>query len=67
MSATTLNTPAEIIAAIPGDLGFYPTESSVLIGMQAGQETKNLSLGSVARVDLHQTPQLGQAAEFTGE
>lgn len=66
-TAHTLNTPAEIIAAIPGVLGFFPTESSILIGMQADQETKSLTLGPVARVDLHQTPQLEQAAEFIGE
>lgn len=34
--------------------------------MQADKETKSLVLGPVERVDLYQTPQLEQAAEFIG-
>lgn len=45
--------PSDIIAALPGVLGFYPQESVVVLGIMPDCEgTGGLQLGPVVRVDL---------------
>lgn len=45
--------PSDIIAALPGVLGFYPQESVVVLGIIPDSEgTGGLQLGPVVRVDL---------------
>lgn len=45
--------PSDIIAALPGVLGFYPQESVVVLGiLPDSQDAGGLQLGPVVRVDL---------------
>lgn len=45
--------PSDIIAALPGVLGFYPQESVVVLGiLPDNQDAGGLQLGPVVRVDL---------------
>lgn len=48
-----MGTPGELIANIPGILGFFPTESIIFTAMfQEGQGTR-YTLGPVVRIDIH--------------
>ena len=49
-----IRTPGDILANIPGILGFFPTESVILISIQPSQ--RGYSIGPVARLDLHDVP-----------
>ncbi|WKD57525.1 hypothetical protein CAPI_04835 [Corynebacterium capitovis DSM 44611] len=52
--------PADLIAALPGILGFYPHESTILLGLCSDSEgpLDSVTLGPVLRADLTHTPQL---------
>ncbi|WP_342319884.1 DUF4192 domain-containing protein [Corynebacterium mayonis] len=47
-----LTGPSEIIASLPGILGFYPQESVVLLGLCPTEDSSRVVLGPVLRVDL---------------
>lgn len=54
--------PGELIACIPGALGFYPQESLVLIGLeQHGPDPSAFALGPIVRADLGNQDQLEHA------
>lgn len=56
-----LSSPGDIIAAIPGILGYYPHESVIIIGFHyTGPE--GLSLGPVMRTDITNVAALWEAA-----
>lgn len=45
--------PGELIACVPGALGFYPQESLVLIGLErSGPDPSAFALGPIVRADL---------------
>ena len=48
----TVSTHGDILANIPGILGFYPQDSLVLAFFERGDEAQNLQLGPLARLDL---------------
>lgn len=51
--------PAELIACIPGALGFYPQESLVLIGLShAGEDATSYTVGPIVRADLASEEQI---------
>ncbi|WP_257161254.1 DUF4192 domain-containing protein [Corynebacterium cystitidis] len=56
-----LNTPGDLMAAVPGILGFYPHESIIIVGMHAGTTGGNLTLGPVMRADLNHWQDLPNA------
>ncbi|ANE04200.1 DUF4192 domain-containing protein [Corynebacterium crudilactis] len=63
---TILQTPGELLANIPGILGFYPSESIVLACMLFEDDTTTLTLGPVIRLDvddLRLLPDVAQAVE----
>lgn len=63
-SAPVLGTPGDLIANIPGILGFFPTESLVFAAMFREGSGPRHTLGPVIRVnidELHLLPELGQA------
>ncbi|WP_081618003.1 DUF4192 domain-containing protein [Corynebacterium pilosum] len=47
-----LNAPGDLMAAVPGVLGFYPHESLIIVGLHADPGTHELCLGPVMRADL---------------
>ncbi|MEX3503855.1 DUF4192 domain-containing protein [Corynebacterium sp. LK2510] len=47
-----LTGPADIIASLPGILGFYPQESIVLLGLDEHDDPNCVTLGPVLRADL---------------
>lgn len=52
----TLTGPADIIAALPGIFGFYPQESTVIVGLYPPQDNGGaVRLGPVMRTDLSRT------------
>lgn len=52
----TLSGPSDIIAALPGIFGFYPQESTVVVGLYAPDEAEGtIRLGPVMRADLAHT------------
>lgn len=61
-----MGTPGDLIANIPGILGFFPTESIVFTAMfQEGQSTR-YNLGPVVRIDVHELdllPEVGAALQ----
>lgn len=61
-----MGTPGDLIANIPGILGFFPTESIVFAAMfQDGQSTR-YNLGPVVRIDVHELdllPEVGAALQ----
>lgn len=67
-STSVLGTPGDLIANIPGILGFYPTESVVFtVLFREGKSTRH-TLGPVIRVnidDLDLLPDVGRAIEST--
>ena len=48
----TLTSHGDLLANIPGILGFYPQNSLVLAFFERGDEAQNLQLGPLARLDL---------------
>ena len=55
-SPDTLSGPSEIIAALPGIFGFYPQESTVVVGLHASADDSGATrLGPVMRADLAHT------------
>lgn len=48
----TLSSHGEILANIPGILGFYPQKSLVLAFFERNDDTRSVSLGPLARLDL---------------
>lgn len=55
-SPDTLSGPSEIIAALPGIFGFYPQESTVVVGLYASADDSSATrLGPVMRADLAHT------------
>lgn len=59
---STTHGPGELIACIPGALGFYPQESLVLVGMEAdGPDSTTYTLGPIVRADLGNEEQLYHA------
>ena len=51
-AATILQTPGELLANIPGILGFYPADSLILACMVDDEEDNNLTLGPIIRLDI---------------
>ena len=51
----TLNGPQDIIAALPGIFGFYPQESTVIVGIYPADSDGTTRLGPVMRADLAHT------------
>lgn len=51
MTQSTLTTPGQLLANIPGILGFYPTESIVFMALEEDQGT--YSLGPTLRFDIN--------------
>ena len=47
-----LDSPADFLAFIPGALGFYPSESIVLIGLIEDAESEKITVGPVLRADI---------------
>src|SRR5699024_12624325 len=67
-STSVLGTPGDLIANIPGILGFYPTESVVLTVMFREGESTRHTLGPVVRFNiegLDLLPDVGRAIEST--
>lgn len=65
-SASVLGTPGDLIANIPGILGFFPTESVVFAAMFQERTTTRYTLGPVVRIDvdeLHLLTDVGKALE----
>ncbi len=63
---TVLQTPGQLLANIPGILGFYPSESIVLACMMQEDDATTLTLGPVIRLDVGDTrllPDVGQAVD----
>lgn len=54
---STLKTPGELLANVPGILGFYPSESLVFITLFHQQTATRFDLGPVLRIDIDH-PQL---------
>ncbi|WP_165165100.1 DUF4192 domain-containing protein [Corynebacterium qintianiae] len=51
-----MNGPSDIIAALPGIFGFYPQESTVVLGLYSADDgTSTTRLGPVMRADLSHT------------
>ncbi|WP_161781242.1 DUF4192 family protein [Corynebacterium atypicum] len=50
MTQDTITTPGQLIANVPGLLGFYPTDSLILMAFATGPTT--LTLGPMLRADL---------------
>lgn len=48
----TLHSHGEILANLPGILGFYPQDSLVLAFFSCDEDTETLTLGPIARLDL---------------
>ncbi|WIM66766.1 DUF4192 domain-containing protein [Corynebacterium breve] len=64
-SIPPLTQPGELIAAIPGVLGFYPQDSVVLIGFMLDDDhPHSLLLGPVMRADLDNTDTVSDALHF---
>lgn len=67
-STSVLGTPGDLIANIPGILGFYPTESVVFTVMFREGESTRHTLGPVIRVNIDELdllPDVGRAIEST--
>ena len=67
-STSVLGTPGDLIANIPGILGFYPTESVVFTVMFREGDSTRHTLGPVIRVNIDELdllPDIGRAIEST--
>lgn len=65
-SRSLLGTPGDLIANIPGILGFFPAESVVFTAMFREGTGTRFSLGPVVRIDLHELhllPDVGTALD----
>lgn len=51
-ATTTLNSPGQIAANLPGILGFYPHDSLVFVTFSGTESRHHLELGPVLRIDL---------------
>lgn len=60
---TTLGTPGEIIANIPGVLGFYPEESLIITTFFREGESSSHTLGPVLRINLDEADLLPDIAD----
>lgn len=60
----TLFTLGDVFASIPGLLGYYPQESTILLALERDADTGAILLGPVLRADL---PQTAEAAVFALE
>lgn len=56
-----LTGPGDLIAALPGILGFYPQESVVLVGLDHHSDPRCATLGPVMRADLTHAVELCDA------
>lgn len=57
----TLTSHGDILANIPGILGFYPQDSLVFAFLERNDDTHSLSLGPLARLDLKTFADLAHA------
>lgn len=68
-ATTSLTSPGQIAANLPGILGFYPHDSLVLVTFSGTGSRNNFELGPVLRIDLDDLvmlPELAQAVEDMG-
>lgn len=60
---STLSEPGNLIASIPGLLGYYPQESAIVIALCPADDGTGATLGPVLRVDLGHVHHLQEAVE----
>ncbi|NLA56301.1 MAG: DUF4192 domain-containing protein [Corynebacterium humireducens] len=69
-ATTSLNSPGQIAANLPGILGFYPHDSLVFVTFSETGSPDKMELGPVLRIDLDDLvmlPELAQAVEDMGQ
>lgn len=57
-ASESLTGPADLIASLPGVLGFYPHESVIVLGLMESDKPGCTTLGPVMRVDITHAQQL---------
>lgn len=62
-SSSVVASPATLLAEVPGILGFYPTDSAVIISFTAAPGSTRHSLGPVIRLDLDNREGMTQVRE----
>ncbi len=64
---TPLQSPGQLLANLPGILGFYPHDSVVFVAFHQGATAQRFTLGPVLRIDLDDLPLLADVGAALAE